>query len=174
MFPPRWFSQRLHFSLLLRMALPSRAADVQPQCRQLSTSPHVPSSSFHTLLSAKTSSHDPKMVHPHTPKPGCQVPSLSNATTSESGGSVPWSVERFKEHWEKVLEKHRVPEPMWSVRWIVEHVMHGGGRGRGLDAMQGGDDQLMHSGGRNLDHVTQRRSQMKVRIQPTSHDDFAT
>ena len=36
-------------------------------------------------------------------------------------------VASFWKHWEEVLQTHGVPEPMWSVKWILEHVMGKGG-----------------------------------------------
>ena len=31
----------------------------------------------------------------------------------------------FKKKWEEILRRNDVPEPGWSVRWIVDHVMKG-------------------------------------------------
>ena len=33
------------------------------------------------------------------------------------------TVTHFKKEWEKILEQCEVPEPFWSVKWIVEHVL---------------------------------------------------
>lgn len=32
----------------------------------------------------------------------------------------------FRKYWEEELGRHGVPEPSWSVRWIVDHVMRVG------------------------------------------------
>ena len=32
-------------------------------------------------------------------------------------------ISQFKEEWERILEKYKVPEPFWSVKWIAEHVL---------------------------------------------------
>lgn len=46
-------------------------------------------------------------------------------------------VASFRKHWETVLRKHGVPEPGWSVRWIVEHVMGGGMANGRVSAVRG-------------------------------------
>jgi len=33
-------------------------------------------------------------------------------------------VAAFQDHWVRVLTLNNIPEPKWSVRWIVEHVLN--------------------------------------------------
>ncbi len=83
---------------------------------RLSTSP-LPSRSHDTT----------KQQRMHTPSnPGLRIPPQPHLIASECGDTEVIDVAAFRDHWEEVLEEHEVPEPTWSVKWIMEHVLRGG------------------------------------------------
>ena len=107
---------------------------------------HLPPSTPHHYSTSCIPSGD------DTPNPRHKRTSLR---VRERDSDKDWSVSEFRRHWTGVLEECGVPEPVWSVKWILEHVMRGGG------------------GGRSMDHVTQsrnlvihKRSEMKVSWTP--------
>ena len=56
------------------------------------------------------------------------APIQTKHVSMSAGGPQQLAVEQrrisqFKEEWERILEKYKVPEPFWSVKWIIEHVL---------------------------------------------------
>ena len=56
-----------------------------------------------------------------------------------------WRVSEFRRHWEGVLEEYGVPEPIWSVRWIMEHVLQRRGQEPSESHATSESDHVMHS-----------------------------
>ena len=53
---------------------------------------------------------------------------VHNSWWSQIGQSSNYAGSRdvaaFQDHWVRVLTLNNIPEPKWSVRWIVEHVLN--------------------------------------------------
>lgn len=97
--------------------------------------PVLSSSPFLPLIHASTPKLSPWHYHSSHIDNGINITQVRHSTGGQShvGGAKgvgeepvvmkETSVVGFKKKWEAVLRKRGIPEPSWSVRWIVDHVM---------------------------------------------------
>ena len=51
---------------------------------------------------------------------------MGGVTRDVGAAAGGWSLRAFRRKWERILRENGVPEPDWSVKWILEHVMKDG------------------------------------------------